>query len=62
MVKRIEPFYVTLEHISRDPDEHACLLRQGVNVLMNFCEKFLKNPLRVLSAADFHVINILDIP
>ena len=27
-----------------------------------FDENFLKNPLRVLSAEDFHAINILDIP
>ena len=36
MVKRIDPLYVTLEYISRDRDEHARLLQQGVNALMNF--------------------------
>ena len=33
LVKRIDPLYVTLEYISRDRQEHARLLRRGVDTL-----------------------------
>ena len=36
MVKRIAPLFVTLEYISRDRNEHARLLQQGVNALIDF--------------------------
>lgn len=34
LVKRIDPLFVTLEYISRDRQEHARLLRQGVDALL----------------------------
>lgn len=35
LVRRIDPLYVTLEYISRDREEHARLLHQGMDALQN---------------------------
>ena len=35
LVQRIDPLYVTLEYISQNREEHARLLRQGINALRN---------------------------